>query len=119
MPSAKIHIRPYMFNKRIKTIKPADISKAEENNPDNDKKKISGALDTLYFFIKNKEKHRIRQTFLVRNYVYYGYHVLYGKYKCLFSEEERNCLINQIKSDKAIDLGIKIKYVIRSIRGGR
>ncbi|MCQ2174937.1 MAG: hypothetical protein MJY80_01080 [Bacteroidales bacterium] len=130
IPSPKNQIRPYMFNKRVKTIKSFDVSNAERKkitrkshrditvpNHDYDKNAITGALDTLSFFIKNSDKHKIRQTFLTRCFVYYGYHVLYGKYKCLFSEEERNCLANQIKSEKLIHLGIEIKYVIRHIRG--
>ena len=127
-PSAKNQIRPYMFNKRVKTIKSFDISNTGEKeatdksqciftdiNLNNDKQTIICALDTLSFFIKNTDKHKVRQTFLWRNYVYYGYHTLYGRFKCLFTEEERNYLINQIRSVKFVTLGIEIKYAIRHL----
>lgn len=130
IPPNNNQIRPYMFNKRIQTIKSSDIfitgektatEKSHYNyslpNLNFDKKTIICKFNTLSFFIKNTDKHQIRKPFILRKYVYYGYHVLYGRYKKLFSKEERNQLIYQINSEKLIILGIKIKYVIRHIRG--
>lgn len=124
---ARDRIRPYMFNKRVETIKSYDISatagekitytrhrKLSVPDLNNDKKTVVCALSTLFFFVKNPDKHKIRLSFLWRAFVYYGYHILYGKYRDLFSDEEKKNLIAQIKSEKKlIWLGIKIKYVIR------